>query len=529
MMRSLSGGHWDVAIVGYGPTGAVAASLLGQAGVRVLVIDRAEDVYDKPRALALDHEIMRVFQQIGIIDEIRAYTEPFTSSEYFGADGRLIKRLGMVPPPYPLGYVPSLVFSQPMVEKVLREHVQSISCVDVALPYQCVALEQNTESVCLSLIDREGNDVRISADYVIGCDGASSTVRSQLDIGLEDLDFDEPWLVVDMLVNESGLAKLPASSVQYCEPERPCTYVIGPKNHRRWEISLLPHEDPALMATEVETWRLLKRWIGPEDAVLWRQAAYRFHALVAKEWNVGRTFIAGDAAHQQPPFLGQGMCQGIRDAVNLSWKLASVLKGEADVSLLETYANERGRHVRTLTGQIKAIGAVICERNRGRAEERDRQLLSQAQGEVFMQARQDIIPPLETGMLHSNGHSSIGTIFPQPQMKMLTGPALMDEIVGYGWRIISNVDIAAIPAAIRSLATRVGKLVCFGGSNVISLSPEKSEFSLSEVDGVVEKWFRQHDCIAVVVRPDHYVFGAVKALDDLPELLAGLPRAEALA
>jgi 3-(3-hydroxy-phenyl)propionate hydroxylase len=338
--------RYDVIVVGFGPSGAVAAALLGQAGVRALVVDRSAEVYPKPRAIALDHEIMRVFQNLGLQDAVAPHCEPFTPSEYYGVDGQLIKRLATVAPPYPLGHTPSMVFTQPPVEAALRAHVQSHPLVEVALGQRFTGLEQDDDGVTVHLEGDDGQHTRVRARYVIGCDGASSAVREAVGIELEDLQFDEPWLVVDVQVNERGLAKLPATSVQYCEPARPCTYVIGPGNHRRWEISLLPGEDPAYMASEEGAWSVLRRWIGPEDATLWRQASYRFHALVAREWRSSRVFIAGDAAHQQPPFLGQGMCQGVRDAANLAWKLAAVLGGEANDALLDTYAEERREHVR---------------------------------------------------------------------------------------------------------------------------------------------------------------------------------------
>ena len=172
----------------------------------------------------------------------------------------------------------------------------------------------------------------------MGCDGAASTVRKLLGIEYEDLEFDQEWLVVDLRVSERGLAKLPQVSIQYCEPARPSTYLIGVGSHRRWELMLHPGEQP-------DAWKLLARWITPDDAELWRAAAYRFHALVARQWRCGRVFLAGDAAHQQPPFTGQGMCQGIRDVANLSWKLQYVLAGKAADKLLDTYEAERKQHV----------------------------------------------------------------------------------------------------------------------------------------------------------------------------------------
>jgi 3-(3-hydroxy-phenyl)propionate hydroxylase len=218
--------------------------------------------------------------------------------------------------------------------------------------------------VGLELLGDDGGKRSVTADYVIACDGASSEVREQVGIALEDLVFDEPWLVVDVLVNEEALGKLPQTAAQYCDPARPTTFIIGPRNHRRWEIMLLPGEDPQEAQKPERVWQLLSQWLTPDEATLWRAASYRFHALVAREWRRGRVFLAGDAAHQQPPFIGQGMCQGLRDSANLVWKLDHVLHGHSGEALLDSYGEERGDHVRELTTRIKAIGQVICERDR---------------------------------------------------------------------------------------------------------------------------------------------------------------------
>lgn len=513
--------EYEVVIVGFGPSGAVAAALLGQAGVRTLVVDRSSEVYPKPRAIALDHEIMRVFQDLGLQDAVAPHCEPFTPSEYYGADGRLIKRLATVAPPYPMGHTPSMVFNQPPVEQALRRHVQGLESVEVVLGLRFTGVDQDAERATVHLEDAGGTRVDVRARYVIGCDGASSAVRDAAGITLEDLQFDEPWLVVDVQVNERGLAKLPATSVQYCEPARPCTYVIGPGNHRRWEISLLPGEDPAAMATEEGAWSVLRRWIGPEDATLWRQASYRFHALVAREWRSGRIFIAGDAAHQQPPFLGQGMCQGIRDVVNLAWKLRAVLAGEvagaAAERLLDSYAIERREHVRQLTTRIKEIGAVICERDPLAAAARDAALIEAAGGSIRTVPRQDIIPPLTGGLIASGG----GGLFPQPRVETASGPALLDEAVGTGWRIVTDLAPDALPAALASSAQALGTLVCVTPSAAAGAGASDA-VQVRELDSVLAGWFQRHDCRAAVVRPDHYVYGTAGNAAALAALLDGL-------
>jgi 3-(3-hydroxy-phenyl)propionate hydroxylase len=498
---------FDVAIIGFGPSGAVAAALLGQAGLSVYVCDRLEDVYDKPRAIALDHEIMRVFQQIGVVQAIEPWVEPFTPSEYYGVDGQLIRRMTMVEPPYPLGYTPSMVFTQPPVERALRQHVALLPNASINLAVELVSLVQDDTGVALQLRDNEGKPQTVHARYVIGCDGASSTVRSLVGIELEDLHFDEPWLVVDVLVNERGLAKLPKTSVQYCEPERPSTLVIGPKNHRRWEISLNPGEDPRESITPEETWRLLSRWLTPDDGELWRQASYRFHALVAKQWRKGRVFMAGDAAHQQPPFLGQGMCQGVRDVVNLSWKLAAVAKGDvtgaAARMLLDSYSTERQDHVRQLTTRIKGIGAVICERNVAKARERDANMLAECGGIVKDTPRQDVLPRLEEGCFSNTASQARGTLFPQPGIVTPDGKlVLLDDYIGYGWRLV--VDDSLLNPDIKKLNVTVVHL----GSD-----------GLVETQDVAAAWMRRHECHAVLVRPDHYVFGIAGNHDELNQLL----------
>jgi 3-(3-hydroxy-phenyl)propionate hydroxylase len=448
---------FDVAIVGLGPAGAACAALLGGLGVKTVAVERSPEVYDKPRAFALDHEVMRVFEDIGIAEAVAPHTAPFTPSEYYGADGQLIKRLGALPPPWPLGWPPSMVFEQPPVEALLRKRAAMVAEV---IHDEVVGVDLADDFVRLRLRDGEP----LTARYVVACDGAGSTVRKALGIEYEDLEFDQEWMVVDLRVNERGLAKLPQVSIQYCEPERPATYLIGVGSHRRWELMLHPNEQP-------DAWQLLSRWVTPDDAELWRAASYRFHALVAQNWRCGRVFLAGDAAHQQPPFTGQGMCQGIRDVANLSWKLHYVLTGKAADKLLDTYETERKQHAKRLIAVVKDIGRIIGERDPAAARERDRLLLEQAGGQVVTVPRQNLIPPLEGGFRAENLHSAIGTLFPKD---------------GHT------------------------------GMRVVVRPPEGAP--------VLRAWFERWNALAAVVRPDHYVFGIANSNPALERVLQGMAK-----
>ena len=521
---------FDVVINGFGPAGATLACLLGAQGVRTLVVDRLTGVYDKPRAFAMDHEVMRVFQNLGLAEAIGPHIAPFTASEHYGVDGQLIRRLTMIEPPYPLGWIPSMVFRQPPLEAALRARANAMPGVTVAPGEELVSLSQTADQVNV-MLERDGASREVTARYLVGCDGASSTVRRILGIDHDDLDFDEPWLVVDVGVTAQGAAKLPVTNAQFCEPARPTTFLVGVGEHRRWEIMLMPGETPQDFESDVAVWKLLSRWITPDDGKLWRRASYRFHALVASRWRVGRVFLAGDAAHQQPPFLGQGMCQGVRDVSNLAWKLQQVIAGKAGkatAALLETYGQERGAHVRQLTNTIKGIGRYICERDPIAARERDARLVAEAGGTVKSQPRQDLIPGLKVGLLSGLDHPSasahpaqpaptappphpaVGTLFPQPRVLQNGQPVLLDDAAGSGWRIVlGDAALGWSPTAGTGYALLR-----------VTTTPQRGAWA--ETEGVLAGWFQRHACAAAIVRPDHYVYAVAATAHALQAELAAL-------
>jgi 3-(3-hydroxy-phenyl)propionate hydroxylase len=523
-MNSIPGPAVEVAIVGFGPVGATLAALLGRRGRRVAVFDKSEQIYPLPRAFALDHEAMRTFQEIGIAGALAPHMTPYRPTIYQGADGKPIQHFDMGPSPYPLAWAPSYTFNQPALEASLRRAVGLMPSVSVHLGHEVGSIEDEGEQVRLSVRAPDGSSGEVRARYVIACDGGTSPARKQLGLQLKSLDFDEPWVVIDMHIDENVLERLPATNIQYCNPARPCTYVVGPGTHRRWEFLLLPHETGQRDMPDEAIWKLLAPWLAPHEARIWRAATYRFHAVVLDPWRRGRVLLAGDAAHQMPPFLAQGMCQGLRDATNLAWKLDWVLRGEAPESLLDSYGAERGPQVEETTRTVKRLGEIICERDPARAAQRDQGLRMQQGGEVRVQLRQSLLPGVRHGLVEP-GQDAAGTPFPQAVGRVLGGHGaseMMDDLLPRGFLLF----LREAPAPARLQALRSGlqaldaKAVCLHDAIGI-----EGLLCLAEADGVLARWFETQGCGAALVRPDHIVYGVAADVGGAAELLERARRA----
>jgi 3-(3-hydroxy-phenyl)propionate hydroxylase len=514
MSTSATAETYDVAIVGFGPVGATLAGLLGKQGWRVAVLDKATEIFPLPRAIGLDHEVMRILQRIGGIDLLLPHTAPYRPSIYLGSDKQPILRFDIGPPPFPLGWRPNYTFNQPGFERWLRDRIAGLSSVDVHLGIEVTGLTKRTDGVTLAV---KSGSLTINARYLVGCDGAASAVRRWLDIQLDDMAFDEHWLVIDMLVSEQALSSLPDTNVQYCYPQRPSTYVVLPDNHRRWEIMINDGERPEDLLRPDVLWPLLGDWISPGDAELWRSASYRFHAVVARQWRSGQCFLAGDSAHQMPPFLAQGMCQGLRDAANLAWKLHLVLDGRGSDKLLDSYEAERKPNVEAVTKTVKQLGKVICERDPDAARKRDAELREAQNGIITTKARQDLIPGLKGGILH-RAEGAVGSQFPQPVLSRSDGSSVMlDDASEGNFRLVFTGQLG--PEAVRAFRE-------FGVALV-----ETDDAGRICVDNFVQgidreqqllAWFAKQECIAAVVRPDGYVFGTARTSRDIDALLIDL-------
>jgi 3-(3-hydroxy-phenyl)propionate hydroxylase len=507
---------YDVAIIGCGPVGALAANLLGRAGVRTLVVEQETDPHPLPRAVHIDHEMKRLFQAAGVVDRVVGDMRETDGHLHVGADHGVIRYMGTVGQERPFGWANDYFFYQPELEGHLREALAGYENVSLRLGTRLESLDQDSDGVTLEL--RSGDTAwSVRSRWAIGCDGARSAVRKQLDVALDDLKFEEPWLVVDAEVEGEvrfpDLAGVPAEadlqrlSVMMCDPRRPATIVPGRGNHRRWEFMLLPGEDDAEMMRPGSVAALVGPWLEGTPHRIVRATTYRFHGLVAERWQVGRVFLAGDAAHQTPPFFGQGMCHGFRDVANLAWKLALVKDGAADAALLDTYQPERDPHVRAVISAAVEAGRYICMLDPQAAAERDAAMRERARGTAHSTAA-DLIPPISSGVVAA-GTPGAGERFIQPLVACPGQDArLLDDVTGSGWRLFVR-DRGLIDAAEQVCAT------------LPSLGLKIVDASTIDDNGALIRWLDRHHVLAVLVRPDFYVFGtAGRDLAPLGRVLA---------
>ncbi|MBV9556715.1 MAG: bifunctional 3-(3-hydroxy-phenyl)propionate/3-hydroxycinnamic acid hydroxylase [Pseudolabrys sp.] len=510
---------FDIAIIGCGPVGALAANLFGHAGLKTAVIERQVEPYPLPRAVHIDHEMMRIFQSIGLADDMLPLMREGEGHIHIGADGGVIRYLGSKGLPKRFGWANDYFFYQPELEAKLRDAMRRLPQVQLWTGASVTALSDTGERVSLTLDDGRA----INARYVVACDGANSFVRKSLGIRLADLKFEEPWLVVDAEVDGpirlpdfAGVptgANLQHLSIMLCDPKRPATLVPGRGRHRRWEFMLLPGEGDEEMMRSDRVDALTAPYVAGVNYQLVRAATYRFHGLLAERWQKGRVFLAGDAAHQTPPFFGQGMCHGFRDVMNLSWKFAAVLKQDAAPSLLDTYQIEREPHVRAVIEAAVGAGRYICERDPDRARARDDNLRA-AMGKPAPRSASDLIPAIQSGVV-ADKSAGTGSRFIQPFVESDGQRMLLDDATSGGF-VLLTTDSDVLKSWNRA---QIEFWHGVGGKSFVVGSPE-----LVDADGAIAGWLRDHEATAVLLRPDFYVYGTAKDAGGVDRLLAGLRR-----
>ena len=525
----------DVVIVGYGPVGATAANLLGRAGLRVIVLDRETEIYDKPRAIVVDHEALRVLQMCRLPGDLNDYFEPYRGSHFIGADGDVIRRVYPPPGPPLLGWPSSASFVQPEVERLLRHGVDRLGNFEVLLEHEVTGI-QSTEghaTLCVK-VRHKGTETAVAARYVLGCDGARSIVRRAVGTGLEDLRFDEEWLVIDAWITRP--VELPEVSIQYCQPTRPATFVRGPRNLRRWELRLMPGETAEMDASETAVRSLLSDYVDVSAIDVWRSAVYRFHGLVAHRWRRDNVFLLGDAAHQTPPFTGQGLCSGLRDAANLAWKIDHVERLGVAPGLLASYEIERRAHFRAIVERSLRAGKIVGELDPAAARRRDAEMLEEMAAGRGVVSRQDGIPPLAAGLIARDNagrpEGLAGSLFPQPMVSSERGDTvLLEDVIAPRFAFIS-ADTEPMSwfddAARRFWSSLDGERLVLShepSPSAASSEPLRPVRQLVDADGLVRRWLSDGGALAAIIRPDRYVYATAASRGELRGLIAQLEAA----
>ncbi|MBN8485349.1 MAG: bifunctional 3-(3-hydroxy-phenyl)propionate/3-hydroxycinnamic acid hydroxylase [Sphingomonadales bacterium] len=457
----------DVLIAGGGPTGVTLAVLLARRGVSVIVAEKEADIYPLPRAAHIDHEGMRILQEAGVAGPVMAGSRRASRYDFLNAKGDLLLRFEGGDQIGPGGWPAANMIHQPSVEAELRGALAALPQAQLHTRWELRGFEDDGTGITARIATPEGEKV-VRARYLVGADGARSPVREASGIVFDDLNFEEPWLVVDVLVDD--YSRLPTANLQICNPARPTTCVLMGEGRHRWEFMILPGETAEQVSEDAFVEKLLEPWNVKGAVRLERKAVYTFRARIAAQWRLGSVLLAGDAAHQTPPFAGQGMCSGLRDAANLAWKLAAVIKDGAPDALLDSYQPERAPNLRATIDMAIMMGKTVCITSKWGAFLRDLKFkVGRALGKL--PDGPPAYPPISSGMIVA-GSPAAGAYFPQP---VAADGTKLDDVLGPGHWTIAREDLA---------------------------DPRLAPFARA-----IGGWLDKQGAEAALVRPDRYVFG----------------------
>jgi 3-(3-hydroxy-phenyl)propionate hydroxylase len=488
-----------VVIIGAGPAGIAAATMLGQYGVECLVLDRHETVYPLPRAVHADDEVYRIITRLGIGEEFAANSRPAVGLRLIDPQMRVLSE---IPRSTELsaahGFPQMNMFDQPELEAMLRANVKRYPQVTIHGNVEVTSVSQNQNGrVRVSFLDRvRGGEQSVQAQYVLGCDGAGSLTRASIGAHMYGLPFTQDWLVID--VNTDVDLDQWEGCHQLCNPERGGTYMRVSETRYRWEFQLVDGETAANYQTIADVEPLIRPWLGdnPADALeLVRVTAYTFRAQVASRWRDRNVFLLGDAAHLTPPFVGQGLAAGLRDAMNLTWKLVGVLDGTLPESVLDSYEQERKLHAAAMILMAVSVGAAMT--GGGRVGDLIRHTVFPRMQNLRLpgtrvSAADGVAPGLRSSGLVIKSRTPgglAGSMCPNP---VLADGKRFDEVVGNRFALITSL----------SLSPGLGDEVVRRGAVVIQAAPG------SELDS----WLRKGRATAAIVRPDRAVMQAGRNL-----------------
>ena len=504
----------QVAIIGAGPIGLMCANLLGAAGVDVLVLERNDALVGLPRAIAYDPETLRLFAQVGLFEAIADGLIQDPRVVYLNARGR--KLMEMNPPRSLIGHSQLGTFYQPSLELALLDGLSRFNNARAAFAHTVVNIAQNSKDVDL-LVDGPSGRRRLRAEYVVACDGGASATRQAIGARLVGSTYAERWLVIDALVDDHNIDRI----TFFCDPRRPAVQLPAVGKRVRWEFMQLPGESAEELSRDATVKKLLAPFVAVSRVKIERQAVYAFHARVADKWRQGRVFLAGDAAHLMPPFAGQGMNGGMKDAANLGWKLAAVLLDGADPSILDTYEIERARSVRAMVNLSRRLGAVIMPTNSAIAHARDAIFAALNLSNRFRSfiLRGGVLPPPHIARSVLTGGAKdrlIGEMLPQPTVADHSATGLFDQWAGRRQWIALGIGVDPVldlTARDRAILERLNAcFICINGEAgeaTLRLRCEDQQF----ID-----WVRRRRVRSILIRPDRFIAERLDPRADLRSL-----------
>ena len=504
----------QVAVVGAGPVGATVANFLGLYGVDTVLIERCPQVIDYPRAVGMDDECLRSFQAVGLAGEMAKDMIQNVPLRFFDARGRCFADVRPATREY--GWSRRNIFLQPACERVLRSGLGRFPSVQTLLGHDAIRLHQDDLGVELGVLGPGEEHLRIRAEYLVAADGGRSTVRDLLDVPLEGDTHPRKWVVIE---SDTDPLDAPFTGL-HCDPARPYVSIRLPYDRRRWEFMLFPGEDSEQMLKPGKVRELLTPHVAdPARLNIIRARVYTHHSRIARRFTVGRVCLAGDAAHLMPPWAGQGLNTGIRDATNVAWKIAAIVTKGADPGILATYDTERRPHAQAMIDLSTMLGRILSPTSRQVAAARDLAFRSVVWAPAvktwILQMRFKPMPRYADGLIvpgERGRNSPVGRMFAQPLVENAHGQAVrLDDTLGPWFAVLGfGADPGEhLTGAQRDYLTRLGasliKVTDSRASRGQRTAAHPGTQLIEDLEGHLRGWFTGHKTRFAVIRPDRYV------------------------